>query len=115
MAFSFGMSVDTLIFKLHRELLTMLSNAAGKHFEGISQAAKWHHKQGRLPSAMAHRIERVDHSYHVTRHATAVSCQDLLDKVASLLGDGPQPAAQAPMAAPRELESGSKEQKPQQP
>ena len=72
---------DQLLYCLHRDLLTTLSDAADTKFEGISSAARHLKREGRLPPELVSKIERIDTSYHVVRHITSQSCRAFMEEI----------------------------------
>lgn len=71
--------VKCLLFKLHRELLHLLCARAGKHYEGLSQAARG--ARERLGNHLVKKIRTVDEAVSIMRHITAERCAQLLREV----------------------------------
>ena len=82
--FWFGMSrfhADSACFLLQDlrcRMLQALAEEAGRHFEGLSAAARWYRQQGRLSNAMCRKLCRLDDACSFLRHAT----RPLVDAVA---------------------------------
>eukprot|EP00401_Gymnodinium_catenatum_P052254 CAMPEP_0117500888 /NCGR_PEP_ID=MMETSP0784-20121206/23010_1 /TAXON_ID=39447 /ORGANISM="" /LENGTH=377 /DNA_ID=CAMNT_0005296115 /DNA_START=49 /DNA_END=1179 /DNA_ORIENTATION=+ len=58
---------------LHARLLRLLSDQAGRHFQGLAQASRWH--RHRLSQAQARRLRNLDVAFHVLRHVTRPSVE----------------------------------------
>ena len=61
------MDAASLIASAHGKLLRLLAEDAGRHFEGLSQAARFHKA---LPNAVRRRITQLDIAHNYIRHVT---------------------------------------------
>ena len=85
------MDAASLIAAYHGQLLRMLSDATGRHSQGLSQAAK----VARVPSLLRRRLQRLEIAFHITRHVTTA----YLDQLARDVEDHMPPATSVPQAA----------------
>ena len=76
--------IEVLVNSLHRKLLSATSDAAGKHFQGLRQAARYF---GKTLSSRSHRhITNIDITFSILRHLTRASCEECLQSVLMELG-----------------------------
>eukprot|EP00929_Paragymnodinium_shiwhaense_P020700 TRINITY_DN13706_c0_g1_i1.p1 TRINITY_DN13706_c0_g1~~TRINITY_DN13706_c0_g1_i1.p1 ORF type:complete len:263 (-),score=51.45 TRINITY_DN13706_c0_g1_i1:57-845(-) len=66
-----------LVSQTHGDLLRLLSREAGIHFNGLTVAAKWFLRNGRLRGAVVGRLTKLDIAYNVLRHATEPGLREL--------------------------------------
>mmetsp|Transcript_50647 Transcript_50647/g.156781 ORF Transcript_50647/g.156781 Transcript_50647/m.156781 type:complete len:239 (+) Transcript_50647:94-810(+) len=72
--------VDVLVLALHSDLFRVVSSYSGVHYQGLGVAARrlYREKTIDLPTKRKHLALAA--AYNVSRHITAVSWRDLLDK-----------------------------------
>ena len=74
---------DLVIFGCHGQLLRTMAAHAGVHFEGISTVAR----RLRLPQRLKRRVLQLDAAYHLVRHITQQSADQLVAELHKELGD----------------------------
>ena len=77
---------EPIIANLHGEVLRLLADRCGRHFEGIAAGARWAGKRSYLPNRLVSKVQKLDHAYQVQRHITKVSSNLFLCELATALG-----------------------------
>ena len=67
-----------LIYSCHGAALRTISQDAGKHFTGLSYAARYMTATHRAPSRLLRRLKQLDNAFAVARHITSQSCEELM-------------------------------------
>ena len=75
---------EALILGLHRRVLSMASDAAGKHFTGLRVADKALRKS--ITSKSARRMVQLDYAHALVRHITGSSCEAFVNDLRQELG-----------------------------
>eukprot|EP00929_Paragymnodinium_shiwhaense_P043210 TRINITY_DN22255_c0_g1_i1.p1 TRINITY_DN22255_c0_g1~~TRINITY_DN22255_c0_g1_i1.p1 ORF type:complete len:146 (+),score=18.99 TRINITY_DN22255_c0_g1_i1:64-438(+) len=70
-----------LVFDLHVRLLQCLSDEANVHSQGLTQAAVFFKRQGKLDNQTVKRIGNLDQCYHVSRHVAQAYCDTMCDSI----------------------------------
>lgn len=91
-----------LLAAAHNRVLQLLSEAAGSHFNGLAQAARFHKA---LTTRQKRRIMNLDIAFNVTRHITRASLEDMLQDLSTSLVKE-DPVAASPLAARLTAEAG---------
>jgi hypothetical protein len=75
-----------LLAELQKCLLATLSGAAGMHFQGLAQAAKFHRGAfGLRTNAVCAKLRLVDDAHHLLEHLTPESCSLLVSDIQSMV------------------------------
>ena len=69
----YASSSEMLILELHGRLLRTVAIEVGQHFQGLAQAARVLKRTGRISSATANKLLKLDNAYNLVRHITAIS------------------------------------------
>ena len=73
---------EVLIAELHGQALREVCQHSGRHFSGLSQAAR----ALPLPSRMRKKLQRLDVAFAVVRHTTGPSCENFMAELRGVLG-----------------------------
>jgi hypothetical protein len=85
---SCSMDAVAIVAQLHGQLLRALSAHAGRHYEGLAQAARACRE---LPAPLKKRLLHIDSTFQVVRHITTPSAMATLAAVAACLEASPSP------------------------
>merc|ERR1712115_695633 len=83
-----------LIAATHAEILRLLANTTGIHFQGLGQAART--KSLCLPAKVRRHLTNLDVAHNLVRHITSVSAARLLEEVAQATSPQDEPPRQPP-------------------
>lgn len=74
-----------LVWALHGRILRQCSNAAGPHFESVSEAARVLRLRGALTAPTARKLAKVDAAFEILRQATRRSFEMILELLSTEL------------------------------
>ena len=83
-----------LIAATHSEILRLLANTTGIHFQGLGQAART--KSLCLPAKVRRHLTNLDVAHNLVRHITSVSAARLVEEVAQATSPHDEPPHQPP-------------------
>ena len=94
--FKDNLDVDAalLVSKLHRRLLCLLCHSAGRHFEGLRQAAVFH--RATLGNRLSKKLIDIDTTHNICRHITSESSLCLMTELNAIFPASP-PASGGPL------------------
>ena len=71
-------SAAALVFQIHGSMLRSACHRAGRHFEGLAQAARFLRQRGYISTPMLKKLIRIDDTFNVLRHITKESGNNYL-------------------------------------
>ena len=72
-------SAAALVFQIHGSMLRSACHRAGRHFEGLAQAARFLRQRGYISTPMLKKLIRIDDTFNVLRHITKESVNNYLN------------------------------------
>ena len=75
-------SSELLLCELHGDLPRALAVAAGQHFQGLAQAARFLKNRRRISPTIANKFLKIDFAFNLARHITAISARSFEKEVA---------------------------------
>ena len=76
---------ESLIFDLHGQLLRLLAERTGLHFQGLSQVSRRLRATGWITLPVARKLVMIDHAFNLIRHITGASLLDFTEHVDQVL------------------------------
>eukprot|EP00929_Paragymnodinium_shiwhaense_P095721 TRINITY_DN5699_c0_g1_i8.p1 TRINITY_DN5699_c0_g1~~TRINITY_DN5699_c0_g1_i8.p1 ORF type:complete len:193 (-),score=33.28 TRINITY_DN5699_c0_g1_i8:617-1195(-) len=77
-----------LIFDCYTACLRICSARADAHYAGLAAASRLLRRQGRISNKMAKKLVHLDSAFNLLRHATTISCKDVVQVLDNELLNG---------------------------